>query len=158
MKTAIGSVTHEPAGIEGTIYARSDGFYVPQRNRMVKFPRTISSTCPAAERPSPSQKGTNRRLGIAVKRRGFVRKNRLHHRRRTGAGPRRWPGRGRISSSRGGIADQEQSEKFLRMVPQKRYGAPEEIKGLALYLTASHTPPSMLIDSPVTHSDRSDTR
>ncbi len=35
---------------------------------------------------------------------------------------------------------------------------PRGDQGLALYLTASHTPPSMLIDSPVTHSDRSDTR
>jgi 2-deoxy-D-gluconate 3-dehydrogenase len=45
------------------------------------------------------------------------------------------PGRFRTPLTEDRIADEEQSEKFLRMVPQQRYGEPSEIQGLALYLS-----------------------
>ncbi len=57
----------------------------------------------------------------------------------TGGGQGLGRGEYRPRGAESRIADQEQSGKFLRMVLQKRYGAPEEIKGLALYLTASQS-------------------
>lgn len=49
------------------------------------------------------------------------------------------PGRFVTPLTESRIADAEQSENFLRMVPQKRYGDPEEIKGLALYLASAQS-------------------
>lgn len=44
------------------------------------------------------------------------------------------PGRFHTPMTAGRIADPEQSEAFLRFVPANRYGEPEEIRALAVYL------------------------
>lgn len=60
------------------------------------------------------------------------------------------PGRFLTPMAKERIEDKEQSERFLRMVPQKRYGEPSEIQGLALYLSG---PQSDFMTGQIIHLD-----